>query len=468
MDRIDKSLSPFEENFATTAIAIDYMWGGNYEDPLAHTIVDGYTSGKEHPKVGFDDLRRLFIEKGVGVTDPYAVSTFVQHNAVQSRLGELYDYASGLKDPLRAQTLTHLLDVLKVQLELRLSMVGLSGRVSNESVYQTATGRPPESIDVSELNETLAHRLSQEGISVSGKGLYEAVDEWRTRNMLTADAMEEKFPSAMETLVDLTRKKILPHLPGWVAQIPIDMGTIDFGIERGDVFWSGYNVPLHTIINSNPVYKTELRLSHTVKMNEASFIWELVAHEGAPGHGLHLPILHTLYARGEYGFEHTLNIMCSPMSSLAEGIATSTSDLLHGTTLEGFTKDELIAATLSDINKFGRNNVVIEFMERVPDLSQLTGGEKDAVTNELIGILRKDYCFSEGDAEKYGKKWLFNERMGQLLGLMILPTYGVARKLVGQAISRHGRKNVIPVVYGTKGPVDITNFDNEIASATEQ
>lgn len=446
-------LTDFERDFAGAAIAIDTMWGGNFRDKTGgdHLIVDAYCSGKEEPRIfdGADGrLKKKFLKNGVGVTSVDAIDRFVGANDIHNRLARVKDYAAGVQDRWRRESILHHAEVLETHLGLRLAMVGLEPEISDEQAYRVAFGREPAMIEAAGLKDTLRRRLAAVGIEKPT--LTEAVDEWTARTVVNADQMEAQWGPMSQRLYRLTRERIFPHLPAWVApEIPAD--NVQFGVIREPVHYSGVNLARHTIVDGRPFYETILKISDKVTRAEPDFRLNLVAHENMPGHGLHIPILHGLYARGQNGFETTLMILCSPLSTLAEGVATSTSNLLFGASLEEhLNPNELVAAALNDVGVAGRNNVVVNYIQ----------GERDP--DKLAGFLRTEHCFSEGDARKYAKGWLFNPKMGKLLGLMYLPSYGVGRKVVRQAIEDHGRDAVIPVAYGTEGQVDIINFRERV------
>lgn len=441
-------LTDFERDIATAAVAVDALWGGDYRDPTgaAHLLVDAYCSGKEKPPIFPKGLRELFLQQGIGVTDPEAVRAFIAANAIEKRLGRVRDYAS-VEDRWRGEFLLHLVDLLDVQLRLRTSMVGLADEVPDAVAYRAAFGRDPEPLDPREAIDTLERRLAAVGLMrTNTQTLTNLVDTWRQREPLTLDQMESEWEPLSQRLVAVARNRIYPFLPEWVTEIPPE--SVDFGVTREDVHYSGINLAKHTIKrDGQPDYHTFIRISDKVQLHRASYGTWLVAHEGMPGHGLHLPIMHGLYARGEYGFETTLMILCSPLATLAEGLACSTMRLLYGNDLEQhLNPDELVALALDELNVIGRNNVVVRYIH----------GERNPAA--LSNFLREEYCFSDVDAEKYVNKWLFHPRMGKLMGIMYLPSYGVGTDLVHRAIETYGREAVIPVVYGTKGQVDGINF----------
>lgn len=442
-------LNEFEEGLAVAAVAIDTLWGGDYRDKTgeAHLIVDAYCSGKEEPSVGPEDLKQLFLKEGCNVTDKDKIKTFIKKNKIEERLANIRDYANfSVEDKLRREFLHNIVKVLDVHLNLRLNMVGLGSKISDEYAYFTAFGRAPDFINPKEVRENLIHYLEAVGLPLTkSTTLTELVDKWSQRTLLNADQMYEQWAPMSKELYNLSVKNIFPLLPEWASEITLD--SIDFDIIRQDVHYSGVNLAQHTIVNGKPVYHTIIRISNKAKRSKSDYKLGLVAHEGMPGHGLHIPLMHGLYARGERGFETTLMILCSPEGTLAEGLATSTTNLLYGTKLEDkLTKDELVSVALDDLNVIGRNNVVVKYIN----------GEKDK--NKLAQFLREEYCFTDVDSKKYTEKWLFNERMGKLLGIMYLPSYGVGREVVKKAIVDYGREAVIPVVYGTKGQIDIINF----------
>lgn len=449
-------LEPWEDDFATAAIAIDTLWGGNYleETGEAHQIVDCYCSGKQHPIIGPPDLKALFITDGVKVTDKSQIKAFLVANQLEERLGRLHDYASNIPNRWRKEYFSHLLTVLETQLNLRLNLIGEGTPVSDEQAYLVAMGREPHTIDASLTQEKLFESLKKAGIihcsHSTPRDNYRMANEWQGKGILDTEGLTKYWPVFNKELNQQTRERILPYLPAWVADIPED--SIDFKVITEKVHYSGINLALHTLDEEGrPVYKSRIRVSDNFKKNPALYKIFLVAHEGRPGHNLQLPIHHGLYARGEHGFETTLGILCSPGVTLDEGIADSAMDLLYGP-IEQLSGNETIdqhltvAYHLTELNAFGRNNVAVRYLQ----------GEKDPA--KLAELLHKEYYFSEEDAGKYVNNWLFHERMGKLLGLMYLPAYGVGREVVKSAIETYGREAVIPVIYGTRGQVDVISF----------
>lgn len=448
----EEPLTGFEEDIAVSAITIDTLWGGDHTDQTGvnHVIVDAWCSGKPEPVIANEELARKFLAEGIGVEDAGKVAEFIDDNRVDERLANVRDYADGLEDRWRRESIRHHADVLGIHLELRRNMVEFGRPIYDEEAYQAAFGRPPALIDSTGARETLRRRLEQVGFPVRADGsLTDAADAWTRKSLVDADKMEAQWGPMSRRMYELTAERIFPFLPDWVREIPAD--NVEFGIIRDpEVHYSGVNLAMHGVKDGKPVYRTILRVSDKVTRAEPDFRLGLVAHENMPGHGLHLPLMHGLFARGEYGFETTMMILCSPLSTLAEGVATSTTNLLFGPSLEEhLTPDELVAVALNDLNVAGRNNVVVNYIQ----------GQKDRA--ELANFLRTQHCFPEGDAQKY-TGWLFNPKMGKLLGLMYLPSYGVGREVVREAIEEHGREAVIPVVYGTRGQVDIINFRDRL------
>ncbi|MFH1728507.1 MAG: hypothetical protein ABIA04_08815 [Pseudomonadota bacterium] len=448
---MNTTLNSFEKDFAIAAIAIDTLWGGNYKDKTgeAHLIVDAYCSGKEEPDVEPEDLKNLFLKGGVTVTDQKAIEKFICANQIYERLERVKAYTSTLENEFRRDYLNNAYSVLSVILELRKQAALMSDNVKDVDAYKIALGREPKYIEHEDIKENLIKYLDKAGFKLTpGKTLNMILDEFNEKNMLDADTMEELWPIYSEEMNKLTKERIYPYLPAWVNEIPLD--AVDYAIMREEVSYSGLNLALHTIKDNVPIYNTIIRMSDKVTRTKTSYKLGLVAHEGAPGHGLHLPLTHALYARGAFGFETTMLFLGSPFATIGEGIATTTSELLFGSNLSDYLTNEELIATYEDyLNVCGRNNVVIRYLE----------GEKNP--ENLAKYLYDEYCFSESNSKKY-TGWLFHEKMGKLLGLMYLPSYGIGCMAVRNAIKKHGREKVIPAVYGINGQVDIVNFEKAI------
>jgi hypothetical protein len=442
-------LSEFENDFTTAAIAIDLLWGGNVNDPtgINHVIVDAYTSGKSQPHIGPPELKNLFLEKGPRVNDSDLLKRFLQYNVVETRLDRIEEYANNLEDRWRKTYIKNVVAVLRVHLNLRKSMVGLCSAPPKEMVYRKAFGRDPYFIETSEKREILRQRLAAVGLETStSKSLIDIVELWRQRAVLDAHGIEQKWKPFSEEMNRLTRERILPYLPDYAASIPEDV--VDFAIIWDNVSFSGLNLAQHTIdSHGNPIYKTIVRMSSAITKSEPEYKLHLVAHEGRPGHGLHLPLLHLLYAKGIYGFETTLFILNSASGLLAEGIASATAYLLYGGDLEGhLSPDELVAVAKSDLEVAGRNNVVIKAIQ----------GERNPDT--LKKFLRDEFAFSPNAATRC-TRWLAHP----LFGTMYLPAYGIGAEMIQAAVRTYGREKVIPVAYGTQGQIDGITFQDRMA-----
>ncbi len=440
-------LNQFEDDFATTAVVIDNLWGGDHREPTgeAHLIVDCYCSGKENPTIAREDLRQEFVKDGLGISDKTKIHDFIKANRLEERMDRLRDYARNLIDRWRKESFTHLIEVLDVQLNLRLNQIGEGKPISDEQAYYTALGRSPKLFPIEETREMLIKNLAAADFPLTGSiSLTELVNNWREKKVVSGEELYNQWKPNSQQLNQLTREKIFPFLPKWVGDIPEE--SVDFDIMREPVHYSGINLALHTIIDGKPVYHTKIRISNVVRQAPAEYKWGLVSHEGRPGHGLQIPVHHSLYARGEHGFETTMGLLCSPGVALDEGQASSSANLIFGSKLEGhLSPEELVAEAVDELNYMGRTNVVVKYVL----------GERDAAKLELA--FHEDYCFSKENSHKY-VNWLFHERMGKLMGLMYLPSYGVGRNVVRNAIENYGREAVIPVVYGTKGQVDVINF----------
>jgi hypothetical protein len=329
---------------------------------------------------------------------------------------------------------------------MRLNLVGMGRRVFAEEAYFAAVNQIPAYISTEEVKENLIFHLEKAGLPITNsKSLNERISEWTAKTLVNAEDMEKLWKEYSQQLNKLSKERIFPFLPEWINEIPEE--SVDFRVIFDKVHYSGINLAKHTIVDGKPVYNTNIRISSGAIRAKADY-YNLVAHEGRPGHALHIPIMHGLYARGERGFESTLMILCSPDGSLAEGIAESTNDLLYGKDLGiALSSDDLIAHYLNDLNATGRNNVVVRYIK----------GEKNQ--QKLRNYLEEEYCFTPKNSQKY-TNWLFDPKGGMLTGVMYLPSYGVARDKVKTAIEQYGREQVIPVVYGIRGQVDLTNFES--------
>jgi len=437
-------LNEFENDFATAAFAIDLMWGGNINDPtgLSHVIVDAYTSGKKQPDLGPPNLMQLFLQQGDGVRDEEAIKSFIKHNNLEARFERVVDYANGLKDIWRRSYLLNSITVLKVHLNLRKSLAGLIKPVDPETCYLAAFGRAPYFIDASEKREILRQRLSAVKVeTTTSMSLAEAVEKWSQKRLLDAKGLEKNWPLFNREMIQRTRERIFPYLPKYVTTIPENI--VDFGIVWENVNFSGLNLAKHTIDkNGNPVYHTVVRMSSQVTKAEADYKLNLVAHEGWPGHGLHLPLTHLLYSKKMYGFETTCFILNSPAGFLAEGIASATSYLLYGQDVKShLSPDELVAVAFADLAVAGRNNVTVKFIQ----------GEQNP--DKLVQFLYHEHALPLKDASRYCR-WLSHP----LFGIMYLPAYGIGAEMIHQAVRTYGREKVIPVAYGTQGQIDGISF----------
>jgi hypothetical protein len=175
-----------------------------------------------------------------------------------------------------------------------------------------------------------------------------------------------------------------------------------------------------------------------------------VSHEVAPGHVTTFAYLQNLYVRGRVGFEASVLTMNTRAAALFEGIANNAILIAHGVNEVDELPDEdlQIGALLALLQDDAKNqSSYLTWREGLPQ-------------PEVAAALRRDFLVSAERAEKLSGAW----GRHPLLGRMYLPAYRAGTEHVAALRRRFPPRQLLPVLYGCAGLVDITTIESVLTA----
>ncbi len=199
--------------------------------------------------------------------------------------------------------------------------------------------------------------------------------------------------------------------------------------------------------DGSPEYEATYEINASLQISVPEFL-QLVSHEVVPGHVTTFAYLQNLFYRGLAGFEASVLTMNTRAATLFEGIANNAILMAYGVTeIDELPDNDLqIGLLLALLQDDAKNQS-----------SYLTWGEK-APQEEVAKVLRNEFLVSEERAGKLSGAWVRHP----LLGRMYLPAYRAGTKKVADLRRKFSAAELLPVIYGCKGLVDITTVEKAL------
>lgn len=446
-------LTGLDKAVATAILGVDTLWGGDVRNPsgTGRFIADCYFSGRPFPPCYNHPTAAKLRESG-GVLGHTVTNDEIRDYLTGIEFYEAMrlmenEARSGRLHPLRSSYLENLNGSIWIMDNMALAHRNMCDDVPFEMSVIASTGQRPRLYDVSDMRCKVEGLLTQLGEDVNKHGgLWQAAQAWRQRNLITD---REQFApigtlsaGCIETLEQQTRQNAIHHLPTSLHGVP--RTNVRFLPIEGAWFSGSLNY-LGTARNPNgsPQYEATYEINAALQISLHEF-WHLIAHEVVPGHIMNYAIIQHLYHTGAegYGFEHTIGVMNSMGTALAEGIANNA--LLFAFGLDsvfdhGIPAEMQLGMLLSLLQDYAKANIAY----------RLHGLHMDP--DEVESMTREECLLTEERAKKLTHSWGAHP----LLGRMYLPSYAVGTETVANLVREHGWGRVAPAIYGVHGPVDV-------------
>jgi hypothetical protein len=246
----------------------------------------------------------------------------------------------------------------------------------------------------------------------------------------------------------LAARHVMPHLP--LELHPVPRANIQF-LPIRDAWFSGSMNYLGRArgVDGSPEYEATYEINASLVISVPEF-QQLVSHEVVPGHVTTFAYLQNLYSRGVVGFEASVLTMNTRAAALFEGIANNAILMAHGVTEVSDLADEdvQIGVLLALLQDDAKNQA-----------SYLTWGEGRPQA-EVAHVLRDEFLVSPERADKLSGAW----GRHPLLGRMYLPAYRAGTRKVAELRRRYSAAELLPVLYGCAGLVDLTTIEGVLES----
>lgn len=439
-----------EENrsIANAIVGIDTLWGGDVMclSGTGRFIADSWFSDEELPEAyTAAEAQPLRQSGGVGARqiDRAAVARYLQTVDLPAAIAAVR--AVGTKvGGLRGKYLAGLATSLEVMWDLAQEQLGAGPAVPYERAVLASSARRPEPSQPEEKRERVRELLSRAGYQVATReALLQAVDAWRRDRRAPMAAVHMLSAAVIAYFDQLAAKNLTPYLATELAMVP--RANIEFTPIQ-DAWFSGSMNYLGRARTSagRPLYEANYEINASLEISLPEF-YQLVSHEVVPGHVTTFAYLQDLYVRGQVGFEASVLTMNTRAAALYEGIANNAILIAHGVTeLSDLPDEEMqLGALLALLQDDAKNQS-----------SYLTWGEGRPQA-EVAQRLRADFLVSEERADKLSGAW----GRHPLLGRMYLPAYRAGTEKVAEWRRRYAPAQVLPVLYGCRGMVDVATAE---------
>jgi hypothetical protein len=310
------------------------------------------------------------------------------------------------------------------------------------------TGSPPQASRPEEKRRLAADLLAGAGHrSDSPAGLVAAADAWRHERLVPMRSLRLLAGALVAQLDAGAARHLVPHLPASLRDVP--RANIQF-LSIEDAWFSGSMnyIGRARRADGSPLYEATYEINAALQISVPELV-QLVSHEVVPGHVTSFALIQALHASGALGFEATVLTMNTRGAALCEGVANNAILMAFGVTeVEELPDADLQLGVLLALLQDDAKN----------QSSYLTWGE-GAPREEVAAVLRREYLCSEERAEKLSGAW----GRHPLLGRMYLPAYRAGTEKVAELRRRHRPEEVIPVLYGAAGLVDVVTVDEALA-----
>lgn len=280
-------------------------------------------------------------------------------------------------DSQRKDYLTRHLTAMQMSLRL-LSGEKVSLADEAEALYDIRPGWKDES------NFEEAHKLLEDALP-QGASLRERMLAWKQSLEIPVEKVKELLPIVIKRLQTLTHQKF--NLPDGE----------NFSVEFvSDQPWLAYNWYL-----GNSKSRIEINTDLPLRV---SFVPDLMAHEGYPGHHTDLSIKEKKLVDGLKYYEFTVNLLNAPSSLMAEGIATTAGEILFTDgELEAWFQEEILPCAgmsqidpkrMTAVNKAGRK------MDGISGNAAFMLHDQRKSEEEIIQYLQRYNLSSEREAKQ--------------------------------------------------------------------
>ncbi len=433
---------------ADAVLGIDTLWGGDVMCPsgTGRFIADSWFSDEPLPAAYTHPAAALLRQSGgVGgkTIDHEAVEAYLRAVDLSAAIAGLRREAAGCPEPRRAY-LIGLADSLDVMWDLAMEVLGKGDPVPYRRAVEASTAKPPEPSRPEVKRERVAELLGRAGHSASQSGgILEAVDAWRLERVTPMASVKALGQAVIAHFDALAVKNLIPHLPPELAPVP--RANIDFMPIKVAWFSGSMNyIGRARTASGSPEYEASYEINASLEISYPEFE-QLVSHEVVPGHVTTFAYLQNLYVQKKTGFEATVLTMNTRAATLFEGIANNAILIAHGVTEVAQLPDEdlQIGVLLAVLQDDAKNQS-----------SYMTWGEGREQL-EVAATLRRDFLVTEERANKLSGAW----GRHPLLGRMYLPAYRAGTDKVAALRRKHPAAQVLPVLYGCNGLVDIETID---------
>jgi hypothetical protein len=447
-------MSRFEDFTANAVLGIDTLWGGDVMCPsgTGRFIADSWFSDEPlpvaytHPTAG-----RVRASGGVSAKQPdrAAIEAYLEAVDVRGAIQGLARESAAIPG-LRGEFLRGMADSFEVMWDLVMEMLGKGAPVPYERCVRASTGAPPTPSDPRARRERVAELLARAGHpSRTPDELLSAVDAWRRARTVPMASVRALGAAVIAYFDRLSERNLLPYLPAELRAVP--RANIDF-LPIKEAWFSGSMNYLGRARrpDGSPEYEASYEINASLQISVPEFS-QLVSHEVVPGHVTTFAYLQNLYVRGAVGFESSVLTMNTRFATLCEGIANNAILIAHGATeIEQLPDEDLqIGVLLALLQDDAKNQS-----------SWLTWGE-GLPQNEVARMLRREFLVSEERADKLSGAW----GRHPLLGRMYLPAYRAGTERVADLRRRYPAAQLLPVLYGCSGLVDVSTIESALASA---
>ena len=434
-------------------LGIDTLWGGDVMCPsgTGRFIADSWFSDEPLPPAYTDPTAALVRASG-GVSskspDRAAIDAYLAAVDVRGAIAGLAAEGHAMPGP-RGEYVRGLALCFETMWDLAMELLGKGDPVPYERCVQASTGQAPAPSHPEAKRERVAELLARAGHpSRCGDELLAAVDAWRRPRgvpMASVRALGEAFVAKFDRL---SAENLLPWLPGELHGVP--RANIRF-LPIQDAWFSGSMNYLGRARRPDgaPEYEATYEINASLEISVPEFE-QLVSHEVAPGHVTTFAYLQNLYVRGRVGFEASVLTMNTRAAALFEGIANNAILIAHGVNEVDELPDEdlQIGALLALLQDDAKNqSSYLTWREGLPQ-------------PEVAAALRRDFLVSAERAEKLSGAW----GRHPLLGRMYLPAYRAGTEHVAALRRRFPPRQLLPVLYGCAGLVDITTIESVLTA----
>jgi hypothetical protein len=426
-------------------LGIDTLWGGDVMclSGTGRFIADSWFSDEPLPPA-YTDPTAAPVRASGGVSskspDRAAIDAYLAAVDVRGAIAGLAAEGHAMPGP-RGEYVRGLALCFETMWDLAMELLGKGDPVPYERCVQASTGQAPAPSHPEAKRERVAELLARAGHpSRCGDELLAAVDAWRRPRgvpMASVRALGEAFVAKFDRL---SAENLLPWLPGELHGVP--RANIRF-LPIQDAWFSGSMNYLGRARRPDgaPEYEATYEINASLEISVPEFE-QLVSHEVAPGHVTTFAYLQNLYVRGRVGFEASVLTMNTRAAALFEGIANNAILIAHGVNEVDELPDEdlQIGALLALLQDDAKN--------------------QSSYLTEVAAALRRDFLVSAERAEKLSGAW----GRHPLLGRMYLPAYRAGTEHVAALRRRFPPRQLLPVLYGCAGLVDITTIESVLTA----